>query len=55
MAILKISNNRIVTVSGKYTAVASKIKKTAESVNVEATKENLMMNCVKKITAHGGK
>ncbi|MFC6098378.1 hypothetical protein ACFPVY_17150 [Flavobacterium qiangtangense] len=55
MAILKTSKNRSVTVLRKYTAIASKITKTSESINVDSTKENLMMNCIKKITAHGGK
>lgn len=53
MSIIKLSTNSSVTVKNKYTVVASKLVKTAEELKMEATKNNLMMNCIKKITANG--
>lgn len=55
MAILKTSKNRTVTVSKKYTVISSSLTKTATSVKVDATQNNLILNCIKKITASGEK
>jgi len=55
MAIFKSSKNCTIIVKNNYTGIASKFSKTAEEIKVEATKENLMLNCIKKITASGNK
>lgn len=55
MAILKTSKNRTITVLGKYTAISTKLVKTANSIQIDATKQNLVLNCIKKITASGEK
>lgn len=55
MAILKTSKNRTITVSKKYTVISSSLTKTATSVKVDATQNNLILNCIKKITASGEK
>lgn len=55
MAILKTSKNMTVTVKNSYTAIAKKMSKTAESIKIDATKDNLVLSCLKKITANGEK
>jgi len=55
MAITKVCKNRTVIVQNKYMTVTSKLTKTAESIKMDATKDNFMMNCLKKITATGEK
>ena len=53
MAILKTSKNMTVTVVSKYTVVAAALEKKAEAITVDATKNNLALNCIKKICANG--
>ncbi|HEX8268459.1 MAG TPA: hypothetical protein VF581_01090 [Flavobacterium sp.] len=53
MAIVKLAKNMSVTVTNNYTVVAAKLQKSAESVKIDATKNNLMLNCIKKICAVG--
>lgn len=55
MAITKVCKNRKVIVQNKYTTITAKLTKTADSINMEATKDNFVMNCLKKITATGEK
>ncbi len=55
MAITKVCKNRKVVVQNKYMSVTSKLTKTAESIKMEASKDNFIMNCLKKITATGEK
>lgn len=53
MAIVKTADNITITVTNKYTLVTAKLKKTAEAIKVEATQDNLVLNCIKKICANG--
>jgi hypothetical protein len=53
MAIIKTAANMKVTVQKEYTVVSSTLKKDAQAIKIDATKESLMMNCLKKITARG--
>lgn len=53
MAIVKMADNINVTVKNKYMAVTSKLSKTAEDIKIDATKDNLVLNCIKKICANG--
>lgn len=53
MAIVKMADNIKVTVANKYTVVTSKLMKTAEAMKIDATKDNLSLNCIKKIRALG--
>lgn len=55
MAIIKTAANMKVTVQKSYTVISSVLKKDAENMRMDATKENLVMNCLKKITATGEK
>lgn len=55
MAITKVCKNRTVIVQNKYMTVTSKLTKMAESIKMDATKDNFVMNCLKKITATGEK
>lgn len=55
MAIIKTAANMKVTVQKSYTVISSGLKKDAEVMRMDATKENLVMNCLKKITATGNK
>jgi hypothetical protein len=53
MAIIKLADNINVTVANKYIAVSSKLDKTADEMKIDATKDNLSLNCLKKICANG--
>lgn len=55
MAITKVCKNRKVIVQNKYMTITSKLTKIAESIKMDATKDNFMMNCLKKITVTGEK
>lgn len=55
MAITKVCKNRKVIVQNKYMTISSKLTKIAESIKMDATKDNFMMNCLKKITVTGEK
>lgn len=55
MAIIKTAANMKVTVQKSYTVISSSLKKDAEVMRMDATKENLVMSCLKKITATGEK
>lgn len=55
MAIIKNAANMKITVNSAYTVISSTLKKDAEAIRVDATKENLAINCIKKITATGEK
>lgn len=55
MAIIKSAANMKVTVQKAYTVISSTLKKDAEAIRMDATKQNLVMNCLKKITATGEK
>lgn len=48
MAIIKTAANMKVTVQKSYTVISSVLKKDAENMRMDATKENLVMNCLKK-------
>jgi len=52
MAIIKQAKNIRITVRGNYTAYFGTLIKTAEKLNVEATKGNLTLNSNKKIVAN---
>jgi len=53
MAIVKMADNINITVANKYTVVTSKLTKTAEQMKIDATQDNLTLNCIKKICANG--
>ena len=53
MAITKIATNMSVTITNKYTVVTAKLNKAAEAITIDATKNNLVLNCIKKICATG--
>ena len=56
MAILKQSNNMVVTVKNNYDLqVGKKLEKIASKLNVEAMKGNLVLASNKKIVADGNK
>lgn len=55
MAIVKMADNIKITVNNRYIVTTAKLKKTAESMKVDATKNNLALNCLKKICANGDK
>ncbi|WP_163357895.1 hypothetical protein [Dysgonomonas sp. 25] len=55
MAINKRAKNLIIKMNDKYTSNSGSLIKYAESVNIESTKENLSLNCNKKIVSQGNK
>jgi hypothetical protein len=55
MAITKVCKNRTVIVQNKYMTITTKLSKTADALKMEASKDNFVMNCLKKITATGEK
>ncbi len=55
MAIVKMADNIKITVNNRYIATTAVLKKTAESIKVDATQNNLALNCLKKICANGDK
>jgi hypothetical protein len=56
MGIIKQAKNRTITVTEDYTLmVGGKLEKTAQKMNIESTKENIVFNSNKKIVSHGNK
>jgi len=55
MAINKCAKNITVRINDKYISNSGNLIKYAESVNIESTKENLSLNCNKKIVSQGNK
>ncbi|MCV9930585.1 hypothetical protein OIU83_23190 [Flavobacterium sp. LS1R49] len=56
MGITKKAKNITITVDKDYMLITGgKLEKIATTINIEATKENLVLNCNKKIVVHGNK
>lgn len=56
MAIRKTAKNITITVKDTYSlTVGNKLEKIAQKVNVEATKENMVLASNKKIVSRGNK
>lgn len=56
MAIIKQAKNMTITVTEEYLLmVGGKLEKTASKINVESTKENLVMSSNKKIITQSDK
>jgi hypothetical protein len=56
MAIIKQAKNMSITVTEDYLLmVGGKLQKTASKINIESTKENLVISSNKKIITHSDK
>ena len=55
MSITKLATNIKINVTNKYVAITSKLDKAAEEIKIDATKNNLIINCLKKINTTGEK